>query len=402
MPTYTVSAVTAEGRSVSHTISSASEADAMRQVRARGLFPVSAKRPFGTRVKNSSVKAKTVDVCHLFEQLELQLSEGVLPEAAIAALKDEFPSPRIRTILREVHGELSSSRKSLHEAFAMFPRTFPHDVLTIIEAGQSAGSEKLAERFGDLRMRMQFNEDIKRTIVSAVAYPAFVGFLAMLLIVFLLGNVFPKMIDLLYSLGSTLPPITLVMISISKFFQEHFAILIGAIVAIPVSYFIARRIPKIAYQTDKWLLHFPLIGDIYKSLVTALIAKNYRSLYISGMPAPESFDLCARMVQNRAVQEYVRQVKREVIAGKSIGAAFRRPGYFPTMACMTINTGEASGRIQVALDRVAQFYEKDAKRKIEVAVGVLKPAVILVAVAIVGAVLMSFFLPLVSILQNIR
>lgn len=402
MPTFSVTATTSEGHQVSQTVSGANEVDVRQQLRAKGLFPTSIKEPMGSRLSRGNLKASHEEVCHLFEQLELQMAEGVLPEQAIAALKDEFPSKRIRIILREVHAALASSKSNLPQAFGLFPRTFPPDVLTIIEAGQSSGSAALAIRFGDLRERLQFNQEVRRTVMGAVAYPAFVLFLGSLLIVFLLGNVFPKMIDLLFSLGADLPPLTLAVVGVSKFFQHYFWLIIIAIVAIPAGLFLMRRMPRTAFLMDRLMLGMPLLGEIYRSLVTALVAKNYRSLYVVGMPSPEALDLCARMVGNRAVQEHIRQVRREVLAGKSLGTAFRKVGYFPSMACMTIATGETAGRLDVALNRVAAFYEKDAKRKISVSVEVLKPVVVVVAVAVVGAVLLSFFLPLISILQNIH
>ena len=402
MPTFSVTAISSEGRTVSQSVSGTDEADVRRQLRAKGIFPLTVKLPLGARFFRNRTKASNDEVCHLFEQLELQLAEGVLPEQAIAALKDEFPSARVRSILREVHASLAASKTNLHQAFALFPRTFSPDVLSIIEAGQNGGSAALAERFGDLRERLQFNQDVRRTISGAVAYPAFVFFLSSLLIVFLLGNVFPKMIDLLFSLGTTLPPLTLAVMGVSRFFQHHLVGLLTLLCAMPLSFYFVRRIPKAAYQLDRAMLSAPLVGDIYRSLVTALVAKNYRSLYVVGMPSPDTLDLCARRVSNLAVREYIHQVKREVLAGKPLGLAFRKSGFFPSMACMTIATGEKSGRLDVALNRVAAFYEKEARRKIEVSVGILKPAVVIGAVAIVGVVLMSFFLPLISILQNIH
>src|SRR5690606_26882301 len=103
-----------------------------------------------------------------------------------------------------------------------------------------------------------------------------------LLIVFLLGNVFPKMIELLFSLGTTLPPLTLGVMAVSEFFQDNFWTLIAVVTLTPTLMFLGRRIPRIASSLDRAMLRVPLIGDIYRSLVTALIAKNYRSLYVIG------------------------------------------------------------------------------------------------------------------------
>jgi len=402
MPAFTVTATTGEGRRVSKSLNAPDSQSAVNAVRAQGFYPTKVSLARFAGWQNRRIRATPRELIALFEQLELQLAEGVRTEDAIAALKDEFPSARIRELLAGVERTLTTSKGNLHQAFAEYPATFGPDVLAIIEAGQSGGAEELGARFGDLRNRIEFVTAIRQTIFRAAAYPAFVFLLVGFLIIFVMGNVFPKMVDLLYSLGATLPELTLNLIALSKFFEHNFVVLLALLIVIPGGAYLARRISSIAFYTDHLFLRLPLIGDIYRSLITALVAKNYRSLYLIHMSPPDALDLCGRMIKNRAVQAALRRVKSDVLAGHSLGVAFKRVGYFPAIAAMTIQTGETTGRLETALDRVATFFEKEAQRKITTAVGLLQPVFILIAVGLVGTVLMSFFLPLISVMNAIR
>ncbi len=403
MPSFTLQAKTLAGVTVYETVNAPTESAARRAVREKGLFPIKVRKPPIWHSDPAKIHVKAKDVAHLFEQLELQLSAGVMPEQAIAALKEEFPAAKMRAVLREVHADLSSSTGNLHQSFARFPRTFPPDVLAIIETGQSAGSAELAKRFAELRERIEFSSGVRRTFVDASAYPAFVTLFAGLLITFMMGSVFPKMVELLYSLGAKLPPLTLFVISVSNFFRHYMWGIIGTIVAVPVLLmFLRRSVPPFALLTDVLMTKIPLISAVQRSLTTALVAKTYRSLYMANKPATESLEMCSRIVSNRAVAAHLLTVRDGVLAGKPLFTAFRRCGYFPVMACLTMEVGENGGKLDEALNRIATYYEKDARRNIEIALGVLKPTLILGIVGFAGVVILSFFIPMISIVQNLK
>jgi general secretion pathway protein F len=328
----------------------------------------------------------------LFQQMEMLLSSGVLISDALSCLRDRFPDKATRKILGEVHVRVSRSRAGLSQALARYPRSFPPGVIAILEAGEQGGSALLAERFADLAERLAYEDAHRRQIRRACAYPAFVVCLAAGLCLLLLGVVFPRLSDLLASLGSGLPPLARGVVATAALARHRWWL--GALLAaaFPVCIGALRRVPAARRRLDRWFLALPVVGAVYRDATVALICKVYRSLYLANQPAPATIDLCAKLVENQAFRDGLRIARDEITRrGATLSAALSRTGLFPPLACLAIEVGEQSGKIAPALDRVCEHYSLRARRRLDAAVAVIDPLLTLAVVGGTGIILLSFF-----------
>ena len=327
-----------------------------------------------------------------FQQMEMLLSSGVLVADALGHLAVRFPDRRVRRVVAAVQTEVSESRCSLSQAFAEFPRSFSPTVVAVIEAGERSGSAQLAQRFGELAERTEYEETHRRQVRRACAYPAFTALLAGGLCCLLLGVVFPRLADLLSSLGSELPPLTRGVILVATHARREWPMVAAAMISAPILMQASRQIPSVGLRIDHWLLRVPIAGPIYRDATVALICKTYRSLYLANQPAPASIDLCSRLVGNRAFREGLAAARRRIIQeGVTLSAAFSRSGLFPPLACLAIEVGEQSGRMAPALDRVSAYFSARARERLEAAIAILNPALTLAVVGGMGVILVSFF-----------
>jgi len=327
-----------------------------------------------------------------FQQMEMLLSSGVLIADALAHLAARFPDKEVRRVVGAMHAQVAQSRSSLSQAFAEFPRSFSPAVIAVIEAGEQSGSAQLAQRFAELAERTAYEEAHRRQIRRACAYPALMTLLATGLLGMLLEVVFPRLTDLLSSLGSQLPPFTRWVISIATHARKEWPFIATALIAVPILILAARRIPSAGRRLDRWFLRLPIAGPIYRDATVALICKVYRSLHLANQPAPASIDLCSRLVGNRAFREGLAEARRRITQdGVPLSAAFSHSGLFPPLACLAIEVGEQSGRVAPALDSVSAHYSARARDGLEAAIAVLSPALTLAVVGGTGAILISFF-----------
>lgn len=328
----------------------------------------------------------------LFEQMQMLLSSGVLIADALGCLKDRFPDKAARRVLGEVHSQVSRSRSGLSRALARFPRSFPPAVTAVIEAGEQGGSALLAERFADLAERLAYEEAHRRQVRRACAYPALVLFLAAGVCLLLLGVVFPRLSELLGSLGGGLPPLARVVMASADLARGWWWAAAAPMAGIALSIAFLRRIPAARRRIDLWLLRVPLVGSVYRDSTVALICKIYRSLYLAGQPAPATLELCEKLVQNQAVRDSLRTARTEITrGGATLSEALSRTGLFPPMACLAIEIGEQSGKLAPALERVSDHYGARARRTLDSAAAVIEPALTLFVVSGTGLILMSFF-----------
>ncbi len=327
-----------------------------------------------------------------FRQMEMLLSSGILIVEALARLRDRYPDRRTREVLAVVHAQVSASRTSLSRALALFPRSFPPGIVTVVAAGEESGTAKLAERFADLAERLAYTQANRREVRNACAYPALVVLLAAGFYLLLLTVVFPRLAEVLTSLGTQLPPLTRGVIAASAAARRDWPALVAAFLGLPLLCVGLRQLPAAIGPLDQCFLRLPLLGPIYQDLTVALVCKVYRSLYQANKPSPEILGLCAHLTGNACFREGLRKAGTALATGRaSLAQAFTQSGLFPPLACLAIDVGEQSGQLAQALERVAAYYGAQARERIRVAIAVINPALTLAVVGGVGLALLSFF-----------
>ncbi len=328
----------------------------------------------------------------IFRQLEMLLSSGILIVEALEKLRDRYPDRRTRRVLAVVHAQVAASRTSLSRALALFPRSFPPGIVTIVAAGEESGTARLAERFSDLAERIAYTQANRREMRRACAYPALVILLAAGFYFLLLTVVFPRLAEVLSSLGAALPPLTRCVIAVSGAARAYWPLPVAALIGLPILLAALRRIPAAGRHLDRAFLRLPLVGGIYRDLTIALVCKVYRSLYQASKPAPEILRLCSQLAGNTHFRDGLLEAGAKIAAGRaSLAEAFEQSGLFPPLACLALAVGEQSGQLSQAMDRVAAYYNEQARARIGAAIAVLNPALTLAVVGGVGLALLSFF-----------
>lgn len=391
MPRYAALIVTDTGARRRQTIDARTIEEARIRLRLPGIFVERITLAARGRHLRRLKVARSQQV-HLFRQMETLLSSGILIPDAVGKLKDRFPDKRARQVLQEVHERILESRGNLSQAFAEFPRSFPPGVISVIAAGEEAGTAVLAERFGDLAERIAYEHHNRGQVAKACAYPALVVTMATGLYIFLLAVVFPRLAELLASIGGALPPLTRAVIELSQLVRRDWPLFVGAGAAGPIAIWLLRKAPPIRLLVDRAFLRLPLMGSIYRNLTVALFCTIYRSLYKANKPAPEIIDACSRLVGNGAFYAGLQGVRTRVATGRStLSAALEDSGLFPPIACVLIEVGEESGKLGEALDRVAKHFANEAKERIAALIAVINPLMTLVVVGGVGLIMLSFF-----------
>jgi len=410
MPIYRAKCVTQAGQFFAQEFDAPSVPALRASVEARGAFLIQ-QREIKVSALASRKKLSLATLVQLFDLLAMQLGAGVPAELAVGKLKDEFPDRAARVILRGVYAELVSSTASLSGAFAKYPRSFPDGLVAAIRVGEESGGAALAARFEDLRDQLAFRILIRKTATKALAYPIFILSFAGCVIGLLMVKLVPNIKLLLDSLNVPLPEITRLILGISGFVESRWPLILATVAVAFIGLRSFRAIPIVSTAIDRLLLRLPLVGGIFKSLVTAEVAKNYRALYVAGADAGSTFAACAGVVRNRALRAALLRSKTLLESGivtagnpdaPAITEALRATGYFPELALTIIGTGEVSGGLTRALDNVAKHYSAKAQERIQTFFAVFDKVVMLTLIATVGAVVIGMWMPIMTAAQNIR
>jgi type II secretory pathway component PulF len=350
-------------------------------------FPgLSAGRDFNRiRLRNSHVVS-------LFRQLEMLLGAGILLSDSLDLLRRRFPDRRTRQVLDVVHAEVAGARCRLSAALAKFPRSFPESLLAVVTAGENAGSLALAQRFGELAERLSYEAAHRRDLQRACAYPAASITLAIGLGMFLVTVTLPRIEDLLMSLGGTLPPLTRFELAVADWARDRFAGIVVALLIMTATACALRCNARVRRLLDRGFLRIPVLGTAYRDSCVALFCRIYRSLYLSSLTAPEILEACIPLSKNEAYRSAIRTARSQIThGGIAVSTALEQSGLFPPLAMLVIETGEQSGRLADALQRVSDYFQAQARERLDSAIGLLNPVLTLAVVAGAGAILIAFF-----------
>lgn len=135
----------------------------------------------------------------------------------------------------------------------------------------------------------------------------------------------------------------------------------------------------------------------------AVMSRQFATLVASGMPMLRSLTTLEDQTQDEAIQKAIAGVRDDVEAGSSLAAAMERhPRVFDKLYRAMVRSGENSGRLEEALDRVAYQIEKLDSLRRQVRSAMLYPAFVFTFAVVIMAVVVAFIVPVfVGIYQEL-
>jgi general secretion pathway protein F len=148
---------------------------------------------------------------------------------------------------------------------------------------------------------------------------------------------------------------------------------------------------------DRFLLRLPLVGRLIRDLHAARLARTLSTMVASRLPLLEGLKLTTSTVHNRVLRAASAEIAETVRTGGSLSGALRRAGIFPPLLVYLAASGEASGKLDVMLERAADYLEREFDAFTTTALSLLEPAIIIVMGAVVALIVLSILLPILQL-----
>jgi type IV pilus assembly protein PilC len=199
-----------------------------------------------------------------------------------------------------------------------------------------------------------------------------------------------------------LPFMTQITVGVSKFVTHQWYLLIGG-TALSVYIFLRWKKTDVGRtQWDRFKLRIPRIGDLVRKIALARWARTFSGTVESGVPILQAITIAGDTAGNAVVKEAMQDVYNSVKRGGSIAGPIGQHAVFPTMVAQMVSVGEDSGQLETMLDKIAGFYETEVDAKIKALTSLIEPLLICFVGGIVGFIVISMYLPIFSIYNNIR
>ena len=373
MPDYRYSALTGSGAVEKGWMTAPSERVVEEQLRKQGTFLIQAEARRRTLVDG---RIHSEDLVAFFEYLAGYLDVGIPLLTALENVTAGVRSAKLRAIIDELRVTIAQDGKSFSEALAQHPRAFPPPIVSTIQGGESHGQLALSLR--QLIEYMDWQQDMTASIRQATVYPVAMFGATLLMVSGFLGFVLPRITAALRVRTVDLPPATRSLMAASLWVRHNAWVPITLAGAIAIGVILLRRSARGGMFMDTAALRIPVIGRYVLDLNMARVVTRLSLFLGTGIDLLRSLVLVENMTENRAVAGILREARDTIAGGEGIATAFGRSPLVPVVVRRSLALGEATGRLDEALDRARIYYAREIPAALGRLVAVVQPTMIVV------------------------
>lgn len=415
MPTFSYRALKADGKVAEGSLDASGRPEAMRQIEALGLRPMSVAEKNGSAGKKAaaadkpsglggfkfeSQKVSAKELENFTRLLSSLLAAGVPLSRALVILQKEAASAAAKAQWKEIHDQVVDGL-SLAEAMAKSPQTFPRVYVAMVEAGETGG-------FLDVVLaqiaEFQSNEkELKGKVLTAMLYPMILLVLAIGVLIVLLTFFIPKFQNIFESMHSSLPLITQIIIAASHSIRSYgLLVLVGLVIAAVSArtWFTSEKGKRV---WEGLIIKTPIVGPLIAQFAMARFCRMLGTLIGAGVPLVQGLNVARRSIGNQILVDAVGQAIERVQQGGRLGQSLADCRIlFSGSVLEMISVAEESGKLDGELVRIATGTEKDLDRNMKTAVAFAEPVMLFFIAAFIGTIFIGMLLPVLSMSQNIK
>jgi len=344
---------------------------------------------------------RSKDLTVFSRQFATMVNSGLSLLRCLYVLEEQTENKKLAGVIGEVRADVEAGI-SLSDALAKHPKVFSQLYVSMVRAGELGGI--LDEVLNRIAAQLERDDQIKRSVKSAMVYPVMIGIFAVLTLIGMVVWLIPTFAGMYDQLGNAqLPTLTRVMVSISDFVRGYWYIVFPGLIAMVWGLVYFKKTPRGTALWDKTKLRIPMgIGAIVRKLALSRWSRTLGTLISSGVPILQAIEITGKAAGNTVVEESMVSVQQSVKEGQSIAGPLEQSQVFPPMVTQMVAVGEETGSLDTMLGKVADFYEDEVNASVKSLTSILEPILMIGVGAIVGIVVISMYLPVFSLMDQIQ
>ena len=345
-------------------------------------------------------KMSNKDLIFWLTQLSTYIKAGIPLTDGVRVLAQQDKKKKYKSLYKSIIYELTTGQ-TFSEALKRQDGAFPALLVNMIKS-----SEMIADIEGtldEMSAYYQEQEDTKKAIIGAIAYPSVVMVFAFGIVIFMLTYIVPKFVDVYASMNAPINSITQLCLDISAFLKTNWMYLVGFIIGfIALFIYLYKRIKAFRVLVQRGLMHLPVIGKLMISKELNLFARTFASLQKNNVLLTESIDILAKITNNEIYRDLMLRTINNLIKGNKMSDTFSNHWAIPEIASFMIVTGESTGELAEMLDKVADYYQKEERTTVGSIKTFIEPVMIIGLAVVVGFILVAILVPMFDVYNTVQ
>ena len=410
MSTFAFRAVDLAGVPARGEMDASSKSVVSEQLRQRGLIvlDINEKRE-SLKLESILQRFKSVNLRALAvfsRQFATLIASGMPMLRSLHTLEQQTQDEMLKDAIISVRENVEAG-SSIAQAMESQPGVFDQLYRSIVKAGE--GSGRLEEALDRVATQLERLDALRRQVKSAMMYPAVVFTLALIVMIVVVAVIVPVFVNIFNQLaesnpevGTSLPFMTQVTVSVSDFVTHQWYFLLGGIALGSYLFIRWKKSERGRLQWDRFKIRIPRIGDVVQKIALARWSRTFAGMIASGVPILQAIEISGGTAGNAIINEAMQDVYASVKRGGSLAGPMATHEIFPPMVEHMVSVGEESGQLETMLGKIADFYEAEVDAKIKSLTALIEPLMIIVVGSVVGFIVISMYMPIFSLYDKIR
>ena len=383
------------------------ERDLAMQLRAEGYILTSFKELKVEKEKagqikfmNRFVRISLTDKLMFTRNLSVMISSGLPLSKALRNIAIQTKKKKFAALLNKIYDEIQAGN-SFAGGLQKYPGIFNDLFVNMVRVGETSGN--LDEVLNILAVQLEKEHDLISKIKGALTYPAVILVAMFGIGIIMLTYVLPKILGVFAGMNVTLPESTIIVMAISNFLRFHSILSISIFVGLIVflRFFLMTEIGK---KTLGFLaINIPVVSNLVIKINCARFARIYSSLLKSGVSVVESLRIISDTLTNYYYRNAFLDSMEKVQKGIPLSDVIvKNPKIFPILLAQMIQVGEETGKTDLVLLKLAEFYEAEVDQISGNMSSIIEPVLMIIIGSAVGFFAVSMLEPMYSIMNQIQ
>ena len=329
-------------------------------------------------------------------QMAMILESGFSLNQGVTMVYEEMDDKNIKGVLQEVAKYLDE-QVSFSEAIDL-TKAFDDYMVNLVKVGETSGNlDDVMQSLSEYYARI---DDITNKLKQALTYPIILIIMMVVVVGIIVFKVLPIFKDVLNGLGSDLSSYANSFMEFGQIFSLIcFAVLLVLVIVIIAGYLYQRitHVNVLSSVVQKSFLTRKLSRALNKAQITYAL-----SLFISsGYDLQEAMKFVPKLVDDKQLRANLEKCNEDLINGDSFVEVIKKYQIYQGMQLNMIQVGFKTGQVDIIMKQLSNSFQEEVSRAIDQFLNIIEPTIVTLLSLVVGLVLMSVMLPLISIMSSL-
>ena len=329
-------------------------------------------------------------------QMAMILESGFSLNQGVTMVYEEMDDKNIKGVLQEVAKYLDE-QVSFSEAIDL-TKAFDDYMVNLVKVGETSGNlDDVMRSLSEYYARI---DDITNKLKQALTYPIILIIMMVVVVGIIVFKVLPIFKDVLNGLGSDLSSYANSFMEFGQIFSLIcFAVLLVLVIVIIAGYLYQRvtHVNVLSNVVQKSFLTRKLSRALNKAQITYAL-----SLFISsGYDLQEAMKFVPKLVDDKQLRANLEKCNEDLINGDSFVEVIKKYQIYQGMQLNMIQVGFKTGQVDIIMKQLSNSFQEEVSRAIDQFLNIIEPTIVTLLSLVVGIVLMSVMLPLISIMSSL-